>query len=692
MQKKPAKKIINCRVPLVLAASLAAGVALGVLVGYLQQDPTVTLIILPICAAVTLLLLLLRRGFFVITVFLLSAVFLLFGVFYGYQKLQSYAVNEAPAQTCTVTGTVKKVNIFDEGRRTVLTDVTCNGQPLDADLQVNIYATVLQAFDEGDTLSFDTTLEQMPTFAYGRLNTQIINDVKYRCSVQSPIQIQNGFSLFGSVRSSMRNNLYQHLDSSTAGVAFAMLTGDTDGMEEGVASAFNYGGTAHVFAVSGMNIALIYGVLRTLCRLLRLRGPIPVAVSLAATVIYTGICGFAVSPMRALIMCIVAVVCKYIRQKYDMLNSLSLSVVIILLINPLDLFSAGFQLSVLSVLGIALFNVRLQKRLQLPAGLNEGLSIMLSAQTGTLPAMFGCFGYVSAVGLLMNYAVLPLLSAAYVCIFAGVLLAMIIPPASGFFVGVTAAPLDALLSFLVTEGLEKGVIYGLGGALFLPLFYLFAFLLSDKIKQGKRGFAGISVAAAIAAAGYAVVTSFYPFNGTYMAVSAYYGGGYVLMKSKGENVLIITEDTLPYRLDTFLASGGGHDLSATVLLGDSTCVNYYYNHLSLDCDTVYVCQDYMPVDPQGGAQIIYQNQFTVGDIAFAFDGGYAVRAQTDGVTVGICAQDRALYGCDMLIGDLSKSNTKTVNFNGGGGEWCVYQDGGVDYLLSNGKIERSYLF
>ena len=65
----------------------------------------------------------------------------------------------------------------------------------------------------------------------------------------------------------------------------------------------------------------------------------------------------------------VAEVVKISCGKYDMLSSLALSFTAIMLVNPLNIISVGFQLSVAAVAGIALFNSKINgalRRIKIP--------------------------------------------------------------------------------------------------------------------------------------------------------------------------------------------------------------------------------------------------------------------------------------------------------------------------------------
>ncbi|MCL1964502.1 MAG: ComEC/Rec2 family competence protein, partial [Firmicutes bacterium] len=97
------------------------------------------------------------------------------------------------------------------------------------------------------------------------------------------------------------------------------------------------------------------------------------------------------------------------RRKADPLTSLALAAALILLLRPLDIFSAGFQMSFCAVLGIALLGVPLRRALEwMPEAAKGGLSVTMSAQLGVLPVSAFWFGKISVISLISNLPVIPL--------------------------------------------------------------------------------------------------------------------------------------------------------------------------------------------------------------------------------------------------------------------------------------------
>lgn len=138
----------------------------------------------------------------------------------------------------------------------------------------------------------------------------------------------------------------------------ALVLGQRDELDGDQKEAFMRSGTIHVLAVSGMHVGLIYAVLTFVIgglgahpRWKYARG----ALVLLALWGYAGLTGAAPSVMRATVMFTLFTVSNMAMQRTDHLNSLFAAAVVLLTWDPRMLFSIGFQLSFLAVLGIILF-------------------------------------------------------------------------------------------------------------------------------------------------------------------------------------------------------------------------------------------------------------------------------------------------------------------------------------------------
>lgn len=135
----------------------------------------------------------------------------------------------------------------------------------------------------------------------------------------------------------------------------ALVLGDPDPQLRDVQEQFVRTGTSHHLAISGMHIALIGALVFGVCRLLLIGPRWATWVGLGAVLLY----GILVLPsppvVRSVLLCLAFAVGVLGRRSVDGIQLLALSVFLMLIYQPLDLFGAGFQLSFGTVLGFMLF-------------------------------------------------------------------------------------------------------------------------------------------------------------------------------------------------------------------------------------------------------------------------------------------------------------------------------------------------
>ncbi len=140
----------------------------------------------------------------------------------------------------------------------------------------------------------------------------------------------------------------------TLGLEWALTLGWKPVMTEPVAEPFIRASTYHIFAVDGLRVAIISGILIGLLRTLGLPRPVCGAVALPLIFFYAAMTGWPASAVRAIAMVTVVFVGWIARRPGDLVNSLAAAAVLLLVWEPRQLFQAGFQLSFLVVLCIIL--------------------------------------------------------------------------------------------------------------------------------------------------------------------------------------------------------------------------------------------------------------------------------------------------------------------------------------------------
>ncbi len=117
---------------------------------------------------------------------------------------------------------------------------------------------------------------------------------------------------------------------------------------------FQWSGTLHAFAVSGLHVGLVAGILWFVFNALRVPprwSQILILVVLAAYVFLTGM---AVASQRAYVMIFFLILGALLRRQVFMANLICLAALLILLVEPRQLSQAGFLLSFVVYMGICL--------------------------------------------------------------------------------------------------------------------------------------------------------------------------------------------------------------------------------------------------------------------------------------------------------------------------------------------------
>ena len=194
---------------------------------------------------------------------------------------------------------------------------------------------------------------------------------------------------------------------------------------------FMRSGTMHIFAISGLHIALIAGILAGLLRMFQVPRIGCGWVVIPLIWFYTAATGWQPSAIRSTVMMSIIIGGWALKRPSDLVNSLAAAAFIILLWDPQQIFGASFQLSFLVVLSIALLVPPLdaaRDRLLrtdplLPAELlprwrrwletplrwvTTSLAVSLAAWLGSLPLTAYYFHLLSPVTLLANLCIVPL--------------------------------------------------------------------------------------------------------------------------------------------------------------------------------------------------------------------------------------------------------------------------------------------
>lgn len=226
------------------------------------------------------------------------------------------------------------------------------------------------------------------------------------------LERNEGFLNFAyKIREKVKKKIKENFGDKESGIILGLILGDKTYMDPGDYENFQKIGVAHVFAVSGLHVGyvlLIYWFLSRILKTARLTNLIMVFFLLSS---YSLLTGFTPSVVRASAMAFFVMLGTYFLRYKDFYTMLSSAALIILLFNPLELFSPSFQLSFLTTWGLVYFYPIAQEIFcRIPSIIKNILAVTFAAQVSSLPISIYYFNTISLFAPLMNIIIVSLFS------------------------------------------------------------------------------------------------------------------------------------------------------------------------------------------------------------------------------------------------------------------------------------------
>ena len=279
----------------------------------------------------------------------------------------------------------------------------------------------------GDIIAFDAVVEAVPPpknpneFDYQRYLRRrgVTGRVYLKEDDWLPTGIRVGNPLF-SFASRFRDRLLLAMKRSgitedVFGVGAAILLGYDESLSSELRQQYVAAGSMHILCVSGMHVGIIYLLASYLLgfvgkgkKMARIRK----ILLLALIWFYALLTGLSPSIIRSALMISMMILGELIHRKGNLINSIAASAFVLLLVNPCNLFSMGFQLSYAAVAGIVL----LQRPVYLLVYIQnkyldkvwEITTVSLAAQVATMPFTVYYFNQFTPYFWLSNLLMTPL--------------------------------------------------------------------------------------------------------------------------------------------------------------------------------------------------------------------------------------------------------------------------------------------
>ena len=433
----------------------ALPLCLGILTAYfsginLSSYPAYLFIILLVLSGVILIFLYksVRLSNYYLLIY--SALLILFGLFsfqckyfIADENIISGLFNDTREIKTLIRGVVsERPEVNNDRIRFMLSGISINDKSYSGEILASVYKNrfkneSLKEYKYGDVLEINGKLEALPRsknpgeFDYGEYLRLHDVDAMFISFGYENISLTGsdppGFYK-GSILIPVKDYCVKIIDKFIGGdegeYLKGLVLGERSNISREVKQNFINAGVAHIIAVSGLNVAYVIIVIWGLLVFIPVKHTYKILITIILLVFYMNLTGNTPSIIRATIMASIFLLAQLFERKPDSINITSFSALVILLINPAQLFDAGFILSFSAIFSLILIYPVFNRWLGLiewyknPGQDNlfikavKGLIILftgtLAAQIGTLPVTAIMFKKISVVSLLANLFAIPL--------------------------------------------------------------------------------------------------------------------------------------------------------------------------------------------------------------------------------------------------------------------------------------------
>ncbi|MCX5999320.1 MAG: ComEC/Rec2 family competence protein [Chloroflexi bacterium] len=308
---------------------------------------------------------------------------------------------------------------------------------------VLVSTSVYPSHGQGEILSVTGTLQSLSEINSAEyrsyLSGQGIGATMFDPEIET---VQHGW--LPGLREQLASSLSRALPEPHGSLAEALLLGIQNHIPDDLREAFRVSGTSHILAVSGMNVAMLAGVMLGMAAwVFGRRRHAYLVVTLAAVWLYALLAGMESPVMRSAIMFSLFLLALWVGRPASALPSLALAAAVMVGLEPGVLWDVPFQLSFVSVSGLVLLVPpldaaweervvpKLEGRLPMTSFTRlivYPLMISLAATVATYPLVAYYFGRVSVVGLPATFLALVALPATLVLVLLTAVLGMFAAP------------------------------------------------------------------------------------------------------------------------------------------------------------------------------------------------------------------------------------------------------------------------
>jgi competence protein ComEC len=304
-------------------------------------------------------------------------------------------------------------------------------------------------------------------------------------------------------------------DENVSSLLEALLIGNRKNISPEIIRAFTRTGLIHFVSLSGLHVGIMTGFVWIVLNLFFTGKGVKAAIGILFIILFLMVVPPTAPTVRAIIITFFMCLAIMLDKRASLFNALAVSWIVILLIKPTDMFSAGFQLSFACVAGILLFASRIKILLDTVSEklFSQNANILIVASTkifysfiallsAGLAAWVGGFGVllfhfhnINILSAVWTAFVFPLIWLVLVIGMLKILIAGIFPTAAAGLAWLVNNLITALICIvkLISESVDNQILTGEIAIWLIILYYCFIWIYINGylIKPSLRKFSYI---------------------------------------------------------------------------------------------------------------------------------------------------------------------------------------------------------
>lgn len=407
--------------------------------------------------------------------------------------------------------------------------------------------------------------------------------------------------LANKVRNSMKRKIEQNLPNETNELLSGMLIGEKSNLQKEIQEDFRDSSLSHVLAISGMHVSYVMLGITFLISKIKFSKKMSKIVTILILLFFIILTGKTASVTRACFMSSYIILASLLHKKAHVLGSISISLLIILIINPYFILDIGLQLSYGGTIGIVLIypilkkykkkkedkTGRIKKVLyKIKDKIIDTILITISANLVIFPIVLFHYNIMSFTFIISNLLISPIIGIIIILGFLSVFSSYIVSSKVMFFF------LQILLSVLAQiahfcAGLPLSKVYFPTPKIYVIIIYylflIYIILVKNKIITGKKIGKKVFIIFTIIVIILNLILNFIPKTFTISFIDVGQGDSMLISTPKGKNIIV---------------DGGGSRDETTFNIGKQTLIPYLLNKGITKLD--YIIISHFDSDHVGG--------------------------------------------------------------------------------------------